>query len=132
MDTELGVRLVLCIVLVGSGLLIAWMAQATASGRLKRNPVAGIRIPSTMASEEAWLAAHARAKRATLISALVSVAAGLIVLLPLPAPALAAVALVGASAMVGFVLYGARVGSRAADAVTRDAAATDADAASQP
>jgi uncharacterized membrane protein len=132
MGAELSVRVVLCVVLVGSGLLIAWMAHAAASGKLKRNPVAGIRIPSTMASEEAWLAAHVRAKRATQLSALVAVAAGLIVLLPLPTPALASVALVGAGAMVGFVLYGARVGSRAAEAVTREAAPGSTGTASQP
>lgn len=118
MDDDLGVRIVLLIAMVGSGILLIWMARAAASGRLKRNPVAGIRIPSTMMSDEAWLAAHVRAKRATTCAGVVSVASGLIALLPVPAPVLAAAVLAGCGAMLGFVLYGARVGGRAAAEVS--------------
>lgn len=42
-------RLVMFVVMVGAGVLLLWMAQAAASGRLGRNPVAGIRLPVTMA-----------------------------------------------------------------------------------
>lgn len=42
---------------------IEWLAFGSvcyfgAKSALKRNPNAGIRLPSTMASDEAWLAAH--------------------------------------------------------------------------
>lgn len=114
MDSDLGVRIVLLVVMTGSGILLIWMARATASGRLKRNAIAGIRTPRTMVSDEAWLAAHVRAKRATTLAGIASVATGLASLLPVPAPALSAVVLAGCGVMVGFVLYGARVGGRAA------------------
>jgi len=114
MDNDLGVRIVLLVAMVGSGILLIWMAHAAASGRLKRNPIAGIRVPSTMVSDEAWLAAHVRAKRATTFAGIASVASGLVAIVPVPAPILAAVALAGCGAMLGFVLYGAHVGSRAA------------------
>lgn len=120
MENDLAVRIVLLVVMAGSGLLLIWMARATASGRLKRNAIAGIRIPSTMASEEAWLAAHIRAKRATMIAGISSVATGFLALLPVPAPVLAAVVLVGCGMMLGFVLYGARVGGRAAKTVSAE------------
>ena len=38
-------RIVLGAVMAGSGVLLVWMARATAAGRLGRNPVAGIRLP---------------------------------------------------------------------------------------
>lgn len=41
-------------------------------------------------------------------------------LLPIPAPLLAAAVLAGCGMMLAFVLYGARVGSRAAKAVTTE------------
>ena len=41
-----------------TGLLIMWMGNRMAEGRFKRNGWAGIRTPSTMKSDEAWLAAH--------------------------------------------------------------------------
>lgn len=114
MDNEMGVRIVLLVVLVGSGFLLIWLARATASGHLKRNTVAEIRVPSTMVSDEAWLAAHVRAKRPTTLAGISSVASGLVALLPVPATALAVAALAGCATMLGFVLYGARVGSQAA------------------
>lgn len=41
-----------------SGLSVPYISRRAASGRLKRNHVAGIRIPATMASDEAWVAGH--------------------------------------------------------------------------
>jgi len=117
-DNDLPVRIVLLVVMVGSGVLLIWMARATAAGRLKRNSIAGIRIPSTMASDEAWLAAHVRAKRPTVLAGVVSIASGLVALLPVSAPVLAIAIIAGCVVMLGFVLYGARVGSRAATEVS--------------
>lgn len=122
MENDLFARIVLFVVMLGCGFLLIWMARAAASGRLKRNPFAGIRIPSTMVSDEAWLAAHVRAKRPTMYAGFASMGSALFALLPVSSAALAAGVLVGSFAMVGFVLYGARVGSRAATQATRSSA----------
>lgn len=114
MDSDLGVRIVLVVVMAGSGILLVWMARAGASGRLKRNAIAGIRIPSTMASDEAWLAAHIRAKRPTALAGYVSIASGLLALLPVPVEVLGVTVLAACGAMLVLTLYGARIGGRAA------------------
>lgn len=120
MENAWVVRIVLFVAMLGTGVLLIWMARAAASGRLKRNDLAGIRIPSTMASDEAWLAAHARAERPTIYAGMVSAASGIFALLPLPLAAVAIGVLVSASIMLALVLYGARTGGKAATAVTND------------
>jgi uncharacterized membrane protein len=100
--------------MVGAGVLLICMANAAASGRLKRNQLAGIRIASTMASDEAWLAAHVRARRATVFAGVISVLGGAFALVPVPMPVATIGVLVAAIGTLGFVLYGARVGSVAA------------------
>ncbi|WP_221583516.1 SdpI family protein [Microbacterium sp. G2-8] len=102
--------------MTGSGLLILWMASATASGRLKRNPFAGIRTPVVMDSEETWRIAHVRAKRDNQRAGIAALAAGLFALVPVPIAVIAVGALVGAVIMLAFVLHGARVGGNAARA----------------
>lgn len=114
MEGLLTARIILFVVLTGAGALVLWMARATASGRLGRNSFAGIRIPSTMASDEAWHAAHARAKRLTIAAGLVSIASGLFALVPGPPELLAVVVLLAAVAMVALLLRGASVGRQAA------------------
>ncbi len=94
-----------------------WMGQAAASGRLSRNRLAGIRIPSTMASEEAWRAAHIRARVPIVSSGYAAFACAIFALLPVSMPAVMTGISVGCAVMVGLVLYGAVVGSRAARAV---------------
>ena len=111
-------RIVLFLIMVGAGVLLIWMANAAASGHLKRNHLAGIRIPSTMASEEAWLAAHVRARRATVYGGVLSILSGAFALAPVPMPVVIIGVLVAALAVLGFVLYGARVGSAAAKAAS--------------
>ncbi|MBF4552043.1 SdpI family protein [Pseudoclavibacter sp. VKM Ac-2888] len=117
MDDSLVLRSVLSIVMIGSGLLVVWMASAAASGQLQRNSLAGIRTPSTMSSDVAWVAAHVRAKRPTMIAGYLALATGLVVLIPMPEWGIAVVVLGGCGALLGFVLYGARVGVQAAKAV---------------
>ncbi|WP_191089361.1 SdpI family protein [Microbacterium radiodurans] len=112
---DLVVRIVLLVVMVGSGILLIWMANATASGRLGRNGLAGIRIPSTMASDEAWLLAHRRAKRPTLLAGYASIVVGLAAMLPVSPAVLGAIVIGGSILMLVLVLYGARVGARAAN-----------------
>jgi len=114
MENEWIARVVLFVTLFGSGILIFWMAHAAASGRLKRNAIAGIRTPSTMASEEAWLAAHVRAKTPTLYAGAAAAAGGLVALAPIPMPVITVGVLVAAVVMLVVVLYAARVGGAAA------------------
>ncbi|MDT3330735.1 SdpI family protein [Microbacterium sp. KSW-18] len=117
---DLGIRFTILILLAAMGVLLIWVATAAASGRLTRNHIAGIRIPSTMASDEAWLAAHIRAKRPTVWGGVAALVAGLCAFLPVPTESLSIV-VIGASVVVlACVLYGARVGSRAAVEVERD------------
>jgi hypothetical protein len=120
MDNEWVVRAVLCVLMVGAGSALLWLARAAASGRLKRNHIAGMRLPSTMASDQAWLAAHVRAERPTHYAGVVSVASGLFALLPFPLPVPHVGVLIGCVAMLALVLYGALVGGRAAAAISPD------------
>ncbi|WP_353114389.1 SdpI family protein [Microbacterium sp.] len=41
-----------------AGVLVLWLASACRRGTLKRNPLLGVRTPSTLRSDEAWIAAH--------------------------------------------------------------------------
>ncbi|BDZ65411.1 SdpI family protein [Agromyces mangrovi Wang et al. 2018] len=111
---DLTLRVVLCVVLLGTGAFYVWMAGAAATGRLQRNRSAGIRTRDTLASDEAWLAAHVRARRAHTLAGIAAIAIGLIVLLPMPAPMTAITALAGAVIVLGIVLYADRAGRRAA------------------
>lgn len=98
-------------VMSGAGLLLIWVARATASGKIKRNAVAGIRTRKTMASDEAWLAAHVRAKTPTLLASVAT-------LLPMGLNQMMVVVMVANGITFVLVAYGAIVGGRAADAVT--------------
>ncbi|MFS0866767.1 SdpI family protein [Microbacterium sp. 179-B 1A2 NHS] len=118
MENEWVARIILSVAMVGSGILLIWLANAAASGRLKRNHLAGIRIPSTLASDEAWLAAHVRARRSTISAGVVSLGSGALALLPLPMPVITVGVLVVAVIALGLVLYGARIGGAAARAVS--------------
>lgn len=50
---------------LGIAVLMAVITSRAASGRLRRNQWTGIRTPSTMRSDEAWVAGHAAAQRLT-------------------------------------------------------------------
>lgn len=118
MGEEAIVRVVLFATMVGSGILMLWMAQAAASGRLGRNQLAGIRLPVTMASDNAWLAVHVAAKRPTQWAGWCSIASAVPSVLPVPMAIVLASILIGATGMLTFALYGASVGSRAARDLT--------------
>ncbi|MFO6451442.1 MULTISPECIES: SdpI family protein [unclassified Aeromicrobium] len=110
-------RLVLFVVMAGAGVLLIWMARAAASGRLRRNALAGIRTPSTMASDEAWLAAHQRAERPTQAAGAASLLVAVVMLTPVSETAMFVAVMLGAAAMLVLVIHGAVVGGRAARAL---------------
>jgi Flp pilus assembly protein TadB len=57
---------------------IAIFAQLGGSGRLPRNGYVGIRIPSTLTSDEGWRAGHRAATKPAWISFIVSILAAVI------------------------------------------------------
>ena len=117
MGEETIARLVLFVVMAGSGVLALWLAQAAASGRLGRNPVAGIRLPVTMTSDSAWITAHQAAKRPTQCAGWCAIAFASPCVLPVSLPLALTSIFIGAVGLLVFVLYGAAVGGRAARAL---------------
>ncbi|MFC3849672.1 SdpI family protein [Corynebacterium hansenii] len=115
------VSLVMFAVMAGAGLSLMWIARSAASGKLKRNTVAGIRTRKTMASEEAWRAAHVRAKTPTLVAGIVSLLGGVAALLPIGVGAMMTAVMVATGITFVLVIYGAVVGGRAADEVNGSA-----------
>jgi len=113
MPEEIAARAIVFAALVGAGILMLWLARATAEGRLGRNQFAGIRVPVTMASDQAWVAAHRAAKRPTQMAGWCAVCGGVVALL-LPFEAVMVLTLAAAALMVGFALWGAVIGARAA------------------
>lgn len=97
--------------------MLIWAARAAASGRLKRNMLVGIRTTATMASDSAWLAAHGRSKTPTTLAGVAALASSLFMMLPVAMWVFVTAVLVGCAAMLGFVSYGAWVGTRAAAAL---------------
>lgn len=107
-------RIVLAVTLGGSGILLLWLARATVSGRLGRNQIAGIRTGASLASDEAWLAAHRRAERPTRAAGIAAIAFAMCVFLPVAIEIVVLIIVLGLLVMLGLVLYGAKVGSDAA------------------
>jgi hypothetical protein len=90
---------------------------AAASGRLARNPWVGIRIPSTMRSDRAWVAGHRAALRLMPLHLLTGIA---LLLAALCAPTVGTVHFVGIGGAVVFLLvalFTAVIAGRAAKAV---------------
>ena len=115
---SIGLRVALCLTFTIAGVLIVWTARAAASGRLGRNPYAGIRTPTTMASDAAWTAAHRAGRPLTEIGGWLSILTGLGALAPMPEPMLTALVGVGAACLLVFALTGAWIGVRAARETT--------------
>ena len=117
MDSDTVTRIVLFALMVGTGWLLIWMARAAADGRLKRNQFAGIRIPSTMRSDAAWLAGHRAAENPTRLAGWLAIASGLPALLPVPVETMALSVGAGCLILLVLVLYAARLAGQAARAV---------------
>ena len=54
----IAITLPVTVLLVGAGFLMRELAVRGVDGRLKRNRIAGLRSPATLASDEAWVAGH--------------------------------------------------------------------------
>ena len=110
--TEPGV--VMGVLLAITGLTVWFAARGAANGRLRRNPLVGIRLPSTMKNESAWVAGHRAAQRPFKRAAIVALTGAPVVIV---VPHEGAAALIGLAALLvvgGFVLYGASVANRVA------------------
>lgn len=106
----------LAILLIATGVLLAWVGLRSASGRLPRNRVLGVRTPRTVASDGAWAAAH-RTAGPWLVAAGAAVALPGVVLLARPSNALGTLlVLVGSGLLVALVAVAAVLGDRAAAA----------------
>lgn len=114
MDPTLVTRAILFVSMTASAVALWWAARAAASGRLKRNQMAGIRVAATFASEEAWLAAHQRAERYSVWSAVIALAAGIVAILPVAMELAIVVVLLACIVILAVTLFGARVGIQAA------------------
>ena len=62
--------------MIAAGLLVMGLGWLAKSGTLPRNHFAGIRLPSTMRSDRAWVAAHRAGWSMTLVASLLLVAMG--------------------------------------------------------
>jgi hypothetical protein len=61
-----------------SGIIVITVGRMSAAGLLPRNMLAGIRIPSTLRSDEAWQAGHEAAATALTVAGLGPIAAATI------------------------------------------------------
>lgn len=121
--------ILLVLVTVGGPLVVMWLMRPDAIVRRGRNALVGIRIPSTMASDEAWEEGHRAAWPATRTS---SVAAVVLFLVLLGAGLAAggslgwdAAGVVVAAALVSMVVWtvGVLVGARKASLAAHQVAA---------
>lgn len=68
------------VILLGSGLLMLWLARRSAAGRLRRQTVAGIRTTLTLSSDVAWYPAQRAAAPRAAVAGWGSAAGGLALL----------------------------------------------------
>jgi len=100
------------------GSLVVAVGRAAKTGLLSRNAWAGIRTPATVASSEAWYAAHEAGGKWISIGGWIITVGGIILLLVRPEGDTAARILVVTAALGGgAVLYAGFLGNRAAAAV---------------
>lgn len=102
-----------------AGVIVVGLGRLAASGRLPRNLIAGIRLPSTMRSDEAWRAGHLAAASALTAAGFGPVAVAVIVAAKSPSGNTEAVlSRIGTGwlmAWVGFATFQASRAARATD-----------------
>ena len=100
-----------------AGAIVVGLGRLAATGRLPRNVLAGIRIPSTMRSEQSWRAGHEAAATALTAAGLGPIAIAVIVGAKQPGPDTQSLLFrIGTAWMVGWVGVATVQASRAARA----------------
>lgn len=121
-QVPLAAVLAVAVTLVAAALLLLVLGKRAAEGKLARNYTMGIRIRSTLASDEAWLAGHQAARRPTDIGAVgMGLSGVLAVLLQGNNVGIVASVLAGASWLFVWIFIGAKRADRAAKAVAAKA-----------
>jgi hypothetical protein len=100
--------------LVGAGGLIAALAIQGWRGQLRRDRGAGIRTPTTLASDEAWEIAHRAAGPWMFVGSLGSIVPGIVVLFRPTNEVGTFTILAGLGVMVAFVVVSGAIGTTAA------------------
>jgi uncharacterized membrane protein len=121
MDEHVPVAAVLvgAAVMIGSALLLHVLGKRAADGRLRRNGLIGIRLPSTLSSDTAWRAGHRAAQRSTDIGAAGMGLAGVLAVLFQGSKAgFVASVFLGAGWLLVWVLIGAKKAAAAAEAAS--------------
>ncbi|MGD0220336.1 MAG: SdpI family protein [Acidimicrobiales bacterium] len=100
-----------------SGVIMVALGRGAAAGRLPRNLFAGIRLPSTLRSDEAWHAGHLAAASALTVSGVGPIAVATIVGATRPGPRAQAVLFrIGSAWLLGWLGRATFLASRAARA----------------
>jgi hypothetical protein len=123
-QVPLAAVLAVAIILVAAALLLLVLGKRAAEGRLARNYTMGIRIRSTLASDEAWLAGHQAARGPTDIGAIGMGLSGVLAVLLQGSNVVFVVSvLAGAAWLFVWVFIAAKRADRAAKAVAAEAEA---------
>jgi uncharacterized membrane protein len=100
-----------------SGVIAVAVGRTAAAGRLPKNPFVGIRIPSTLRSDEAWRAGHRAAASSLTVSGIGPIAVATVVAVIRPGPHAQAVLIrVGSAWLLGWLGRATLLASRAARA----------------
>lgn len=109
-----GVAVGLALLQGGCGALVSVVTRRAAAGRLRRNGWAGIRVPSTLRSENAWQRGHLAAVPLSDLAGATFAVSGLVALVARDPAAFATVLLTGTLGATALLLGGVRRAVRAA------------------
>jgi hypothetical protein len=96
------------VLVAAAAVVVALVTLLAAAGRLRRNSIAGIRIPSLLASDEAWRNGHRAAVLPTAAAAIICVVLAAVVLTGRP------IAYLGAPLETVVLVLGVLVGTLSA------------------
>ena len=103
------------IALIVTGAVVATLVALCSSGVIRRNPVVGIRVPTLLASVQAWTVGHRAALMPAIVAAVASLVLGVTAIL-VPSVQDWGLLLAGGPVLVGLIWATARA-SRASSAV---------------